>query len=127
MFCNNDIEKQDDKKPLRITLKPKNDLGKENLYLSVYEDNITVNYDYYEASKKPKGQKAEEFFDYIIELVTKIVQEQLIVVTTYNKLHTFPVANIMSPDKSKRIARKKNFRARSFQGTYDDDYPYEKQ
>lgn len=123
-LCNKHIERPGGEKPLRIVLEPKDDQGKENLYISVYDDNITINYDYYETFKKQRDQTVEDFFGSIIGLITEIVKEQLIVVTTYHKLHTFPVSNLMPPAKSKKIARKENFRSRSFQGTYDDDYPH---
>lgn len=126
-LCKVQIEENGDRKPLKIVLEPKNDFGQECLFISVYDDNITINYDYYETFIKPKDETIEAFFDSTIGLIKEIVKEQLIVVTTYHKLHTFPVANLMRPEESKRIARKSNFRARSFQGTYDDDYPPQEQ
>ncbi len=79
-LCNVKIDdKITEKKSLSIELIPQNEYGQEKLYISVYDNRITLSFDYYESFLTKREQPLDIFFDSIIKTIKKILKEELII------------------------------------------------
>jgi hypothetical protein len=122
-FCDPRVFENPQLNSLRIELEPKTEPGREVISLGVYDNHITLSYDYYERYFHIGDKAFKDVSTEVIDILKKILTEQLVAVTTYNDINTSRVPGLMTPDEAIRIKRKKNFRARSWSGTFDDDYP----
>ena len=108
---------------LRLEIEPLSNMGSENISVLILNDHITVSYDYFEKRFELSSLTLEENIENIKTLIKNILRENLIAVTTYSiNINTSKVSNLYEPSEVKLIRRKKNFRARSWCGTFDDDY-----
>ena len=108
---------------LRLEIEPLSNMGSENISVLILNDHITVSYDYFEKRFELSSLTLEENIENIKTLIKNILRENLIAVTTYSiNINTSKVSNLYEPSEVKLIRRKKNFRARSWRGTFDDDY-----
>ena len=119
-----EIEKKENKTSgsLLIEIKPKNAYGHESIFIIEHYDHVTLSFDYYERIFRVRENPHKEMFEEVVSLVKKILDEDLISVTTYSyDINLSKVSNLDTPSELKRRSRRKNFRSRSWLGTYDDD------
>ena len=108
---------------MRIELEPISEFGQEVICLSGYDNHITLSYDYYERNFDIHKESFEETFEAVIDIVRKILKEQLVAVTTDHNINTSRVSILLELIEAKKIKRENKFRARSWAGTYNEDYP----
>ncbi len=121
-LCQIDIKHNHQKGLAMVELKPNNEYGQEVICVLIYEDNIILSYDYFEKCFSLSIESAEKTTDNIFSIIDKIFKEELIAVTTYSvNINVSKVSDLYEPSEAKKIRRKKNFRARSWFGTYDDE------
>jgi hypothetical protein len=121
-YCEIQIKENPYKDSTTLELEPINENGKENIFILGYENHVTLSYDYYERRFDIDGNSSEHALAKVFDIVEKIITEQFISVTTYSAdINLSKVSDLYEPSKAKKIRRRKNFRARSWSGTYDDD------
>ncbi len=121
-LCECEIKSNPQRGVLMLFLRPNNEYGQEEICILAYEDHIILSYDCYEIRFDFNRDSSEKTFEQVFIIIKKIFREQLVAVTTYSSnLNATRVSNLYSPDEAKKIKRRKNFRARSWLGTYDDD------
>ena len=121
-YCEIQIKKNPNKDSTILELEPINEYGQENIFILAYDNHITLSYDYYERRFDFNDKGPENAMEKVFDIVEKIITEQLISLTTYSAdINLSKVSDLYEPSKAKKIRRRKNFRARSWSGTYDDD------
>ena len=121
-LCEIQIKENPNKNSLIVELEPNNEHGQENIFILTYDNHVTLSYDYYERRFDYNSDLHEDVIEKVINIVEKILTEQLISVTTYSaNINISKVSNLYEPPEAKKVRRRKNFRSRSWSGTYDDD------